>query len=125
VPWLNRSHGRGSYRNFWGAGSKSLQESFQSGVLNYRPPSLVVDLKQSTEAKHETRDGIDDVLIDRHCDQHKNLKMAWLYLIYFCRPVTFTDDKFGKVIRSLSFACLEGKVNFAWLVEIIPHLIFL
>ena len=51
--------------------------------------------------------------------------MAWLYLIYFCRPVTFTDDEFGKVIRSLSFACLEGKVNFAWLVEIIPRLIFL
>ena len=84
---------------------------------------MVVDLKQSTEAKHETRDGIDDVLIDRHCDQHKNLKLTGLYLIYLYRPVTLTDDEFGKVIRSLSFVCLEGKVNFAWFVEIIPRVI--
>jgi hypothetical protein len=92
--------------------------------LDYRSPSLVVDLKQSTEATHETRDGIDDVLIDRHCDQHENLKLTWLYLIYLYRPVTFTDDEFGKVIRSLSFVCLEGKVNFAWFVEIIPPSLF-
>src|SRR3984885_739202 len=93
------------------------------GFLYHRSPALIFNLKQPTQAKHEARDAVDDVLIDRHCNQHEHLKLPRLSLAYLCPPVTFANHEFGEVVCLLSFACFKREVDFAWFIEIIPRLI--
>jgi hypothetical protein len=57
------------------------------------------------------------VLIDWHCDQHKNAESACFNLCYFCGPVALAVHELCEVIGSLLFDGLEGKVHLSRLGE--------
>jgi hypothetical protein len=49
------------------------------------------------------------MLIDWHCDQHKDAESACFNLASFCRPIALAIPELCEVLCTLAFDALEGK----------------
>jgi hypothetical protein len=65
------------------------------------------------------------MLIDWHCNQHKNAESACLNLAYFCRSIALAIHKRREVPCSLSFDALEGKVHLSRFGENVAQFVVL
>ena len=87
-------------------------------------PGPVFDLEQSTKAQIESRHAADQVLRDRHCDQHDDSEIVIRDFAYRRFSVALFVHESGEVVCPLSISGLECKSTSRAMAKMSPILSF-